>query len=181
MKTIASSKMGCSYSASTELEVVRVAVVGLKGVGKTSIVKRLVGDASYIYVSKLGIGYGCRLIDKKGIICCLELWDINTDDVFNHHIIGWYIKNMDVVLFVFALDDVDSLNGLDEWIVRIRLESPHAKYYLIGNKCDVKHTVDKVLIARFKIEKGMLGYYEVSAKKKKHIKHLERLLVNVRM
>jgi small GTP-binding protein len=172
--------MGCFYSVSADLEVVRVAVVGLKGVGKTSIVKRLIGDNSYTDVSKLGIGYGCRLIDKKGIICCLELWDINTDDVFNHNIIGWYIKNMHVVLFVFALDDVDSLNGLDEWVERVRLESPYAKYYLIGNKCDLKHTIDKVLIARFKIEKGMSGYYEVSAKKKKHIRQLEGVLVNVR-
>ena len=77
-----------------------------------------------------------------------------------------YFRNADAVLFVFALNNINSYENMTEWI-KAFFENHNGKEgfpkYLIGNKCDLERNIDKNLIEEF-AKNNNLYYKETSAK-----------------
>jgi len=121
-------------------------------------------------MSTLGVNFSYKIIElenKKKVK--LKLIDTAGQEKFRS-IAKSYYKNADAVLFVFALNDLDSFNHINDWVISFQENNGEKVLkYLVGNKYDVEiKTVDQQLIDGFTKEKN----YEQDL-------HLTRLL-NIR-
>ena len=85
-----------------------------------------------------------------------------------------YLKNTQVVLFVFSMEDKDTFDGINEWI-KIFKEN-HCKEekvpkYLVGNKNDLENKIDQSLIDKF-AEENKIPFISTSAKNNNNIDKL---------
>ena len=77
-----------------------------------------------------------------------------------------YFKNTDVVLFVFALNNLDSFENILNWMNLFENCNNRINFikYLIGNKNDLKQIVKQNQINEFLNNKNFFGYKSISAK-----------------
>ena len=158
------------------VDSMRVISLGDSGTGKTSIINRY---AKNIFeenpYSTIGINFIVKKIKfKDGNTISLKL--IDTGGQEKYRALGKsYIKNADAVLFVFAFNDKDSFDNIEEWINLFKKNHSDEDYipmYLVGNKTDLERKVSNDLINQFKeVNKGF-KYYETSTKENKRINEL---------
>ena len=85
-----------------------------------------------------------------------------------------YLKNADVVLFIFSMEDIDSFNNIVDWIKLFKennCKEDNSPKYLVGNKSDLENKVDKSLIDEF-AQKAEIPFISTSAKENKYINEL---------
>lgn len=75
-----------------------------------------------------------------------------------------YVRTADVILLVFAHDDVKSLQNLKEWLRFARENNQNARIILIGNKADQKRNISAGVVQEFIKSSGIDMYVECSAK-----------------
>jgi len=86
-----------------------------------------------------------------------------------------YFKNVDVVLFVFSMDDKDTFDRIKDWMELFKSNNnkkdEDVLKYLIGNKNDLEINVDQSLIDEF-VQENKISFMSISAKAKNNINEL---------
>ena len=146
----------------------KVITLGESGVGKTSIIKRYIHNKfDEKNLSTIGLNFSFKYIKlKDGNTINLKLIDTAGQEKYKA-LAKSYFKNVDAVLFVFALNSEESFNNIKNW-VNLFDDNHNGKgdipKYLIGNKSDQEREVREDLIEQIKNEYKNYKYYETSAK-----------------
>ena len=140
----------------SELDIVasfKIIIIGNSGVGKTSILERFILDKfDESLLSTIGINFSEKVIlleNSKKIK--LKLYDTAGQEKFDS-ISKSYFRNADGVLFVYAVNDLNSFQNIKNWI-ELFMENHNGKknipLYLIENKNDLDRKVEEYLIDEF--------------------------------
>lgn len=112
----------------------KIAFLGSAGVGKTSLIKSFANSSiDKNEIPTIGLNQISRKfsLDNKEIM--LELIDTAGQEMFNS-IVTNYTRNVNGIVFVFALNDHDSFDALDNYIENFKRDVPTI---IIGNKNDL--------------------------------------------
>ena len=148
-------------------DTMKVITLGESGVGKTSIIRRYIHNIfDENNLSTIGLNFSFKQVKlKNGKSINIKLIDTAGQEKYKA-LAKSYFKNVDAVLFVFALNNKDSFDSMKNWI-NLFNENHNGKegipMYLIGNKADLQREVQKDLVDEF-IIKNKYRYFETSAK-----------------
>ena len=153
----------------------KIITLGEVGVGKTSIIRRFVdGVFKKDEISTLGIQFSWKNLELDGNRKIkLSLIDTSGQEKYRS-LPPTYFKKVDVVLFVFAVDNPSSFENIQYWIDTFSENNNGKnvkKMYLIGNKNDLGKEIEQKSIDDFADKYG-LTYMETSAKTKNQINEL---------
>ena len=113
--------------------------LGSSGVGKTNIIKRLIGK-NFIANSSATTGCSCSFKSFKleGHSSNAELWD--TIGIETHkHLTKLFFKDVKGIFVVYAITHKSSFDDVDEWINFFKeSENSDVPIIIIGNRCDLK-------------------------------------------
>ena len=159
-----------------EVKTFNIITLGDSGVGKTSIINRYIKNQFYENnVSTLGMNFAYKEIkfNNKGKII-LKLMDTAGQEKYKA-LTKSYFKNVDVVLFVFSMDDKDTFDRIKDWMELFKSNNNKKDEdilkYLIGNKNDLEINVDQSLIDEF-VQENKISFMSKSAKAKNNINEL---------
>ncbi|EAY17425.1 Ras family protein [Trichomonas vaginalis G3] len=115
----------------------KIVVVGSSGVGKTSIVQRLVdGIYSEEKQSTVGVEFKTFTITTDSEVAKFSIWDTAGQERFRS-VSKAYFRGAAGGILTFALDNQQSFQELDGWLNDLQsLATPNAVILLIGNKLD---------------------------------------------
>ena len=85
-----------------------------------------------------------------------------------------YFKNVDVVLFVFGMNDKDTFDTIKDWMELFKSNNNKYEYipkYLVGNKNDLEINVEQNLVDEF-VKENKIPFMSTSAKTKNNIDEL---------
>jgi small GTP-binding protein len=120
------------------LPLLKVVVVGAGGVGKTSIVRRLV-QGNYAERRSATMGADCYTYTQmiKGQIVRLQIWDTVGQERFRS--IGRsYFRNAAGAMLVYDVPSMDSFEQLEGWLADLREHCLENAYVLVvGTKLDL--------------------------------------------
>ena len=146
----------------------RVILLGNSGVGKTSILLRLLNNK----IDDCLVTVGCEprkfYIKYKNKKYQLLFFDTAGHEKYRA-VARNFLRNTDAVLFVFDISNKKSFEDLSIWYNLYREENENVVGLLLGNKCDLEHKIDEEEADEFAKEHGLL-YMETSAKSDKNIK-----------
>ena len=156
-------------------EMYRIITLGDSGVGKTSIMKRYVhnifqGDC----ISTVGVGFSFKEATvEDGTKIKLKLIDTAGQEKYRA-ISKSYYKNAEGALFVFAYDNQESFDHIEEWLNCFKDNRKNSDdkdndqdipIVLIGNKYDVeKRVINDEKINDLKNRIGIVDFAKTSAK-----------------
>ena len=117
----------------------KIIFIGDSGVGKTCITYRITSGKYYEKISPtIGFELFPYLAKYKDKIIKLEMWDTCGQEVYRSLIKSFFV-NSSMAIIVYAIDDKNSFNSIQEWIRQCRNNcSPTTKFILIGNKKDLE-------------------------------------------
>jgi small GTP-binding protein len=141
-------------------------IVGSSGVGKTSILKRLVEDSfTDDSLATIGVEFESTVIMVEEQKVKLQIWDTAGQERFRS-IAKAYYRNAVGVIVVYDLTDRKSFDELSGWFTDIHtLCDANAVIQLIGNKSDLAgNRVVTVSEAESFAEHHRIQYLETSAK-----------------
>jgi len=154
-----------------EKKLYKIITLGDSGVGKTCILRRFVtGKFDKNTLSMIGFESSTKeIVLKNGNKVTLQL--IDTAGQENYHALATtYIRNSDGVLFVFSHDSRESFNNIKNWLMSFKENNQDIDFdkefpgFLVGNKCDLEHSIDDFEIENLKNEHNFYGYADTSAK-----------------
>ena len=94
----------------------KIITLGNPGVGKTSIIQRFVeDDFNANQLSTLGISYSFKVIKIEEKNIRLKLIDTGGQEKYRSLAVS-YFRHVDVVLFVFDLNNKSSFDSIQYWI-----------------------------------------------------------------
>ena len=144
----------------------KVVVVGTSGVGKTAMVQRLVDNSFQEETqSTVGVEFKSYQITLDTETIKLNIWDTAGQERFRS-VSKAYFRSAVGAILVFALNDSDSFNELENWLNDLHsLAAQNAAIILIGNKSDLEQerAVTTSEGQAFAERHGM-NYLETSAK-----------------
>ena len=152
----------------------KVITLGNIGAGKTSIINSYVNDKfDPEQISTLGACFSFKTIEINGTNIKLKFIDTGGQEKFRSLSIS-YFRHVDVVLFVFDLNEPKSFESVQYWIDLFN-ENNNGKRikakYLVGNKNDLEQKIDQNLIEEI-TKKNNILYMSTSAKTKHQIEQL---------
>nr|AGM32833.1 small GTP-binding protein [Coptotermes formosanus] len=141
-------------------------IIGPSGVGKTSILKRLIDDKySDDSTSTIGVEFDSIVmnIDRKQVK--LQIWDTAGQDRFRS-IARAYFRNAVGVLLVYDITVRKTFDELNYWLNDVRaLCDRNVVTLLVGNKCDLSDSrTITISEAKAFAQINQLDYLETSAK-----------------
>ena len=154
----------------------KIITLGESGVGKTSIIRRYIHNIfDENNLSTIGLNFSFKEVKlKDGNIINLKLIDTAGQEKYRA-LAKSYFKNVDAVLFVFAINSQESFDNIKNWI-KLFDDNHNGKTgipkYLIGNKSDQERVVKDDLIEQLKNEYKDYKYFETSAKNNDGIEKL---------
>jgi len=160
--------------ASPRLPVYKVFIGGRSAVGKTSLLRRYRENKfNLTETATLGVDFKTLpVIERDDVKFKVQLWDTSGEERFEPFVSQTVIENIHVMVYVFALDELSSLDGLDVWVERIK-EDILVQRILVGNKSDLiesrqvyQEDID-VFLRRYNMQ-----YFETSAKNGDGVKDL---------
>ncbi len=163
-----------------QTKICKVIVAGDGGVGKTSIVYKLVGKDIDIDFTT-GIDF--------------EEFDIKLDNNFNIDIVFWdlggqplfrffqsdFFDSANIILLVFDLNRYSSfLNIEKEWLPIVDENNllKTSKLILVGNKMDLGQTIDDKDIKKYVIDNN-LPFIKISTKDSKNLNELKNIIIKL--
>ena len=140
-------------------------VLGDSGVGKSSIIHRLVTGQ---FDENLGVSTSIDMkkarIDIENNSIILQLWDTTGNETFKSIIRSVYLETS-IVFLVFDVSKANSLGKLDFWLREARNTlQEDCVYVLIANKIDLSNAVSKEQGLEFMARNNLDMYYEISTK-----------------
>ncbi len=154
--------------------IIKVALVGDYGVGKSCIVSRFIKDYfSENEMSTLGVDFDCKMIDFKDNKYKIQIWDTAGQEKFQS-IVKSYIRDLNVCVLVFDVTQEKTFLNLKKWLNEVRYitDDENLLIYVVGNKSDLRgREVPKVEVEEF-CQEEKIEYIECSAKNNKNINEL---------
>ncbi|XP_067143017.1 uncharacterized protein [Centruroides vittatus] len=143
----------------------KVVVLGLQGVGKTSIILRYVGQVFSRHVSPtIGASFFTCRMSVNDCHVTLQIWDTAGQERFRS-MAPLYYRNANAAFLVFDVTNYESFTIMKTWVEELQrnVEEP-VTMCILGNKIDLelKRTVDKKEASQYAISIGAL-YFETSA------------------
>ena len=94
---------------------IKIILLGDSNVGKTSIIRCFSDDPYNKYQQKpLGLENYNYIIKVQNIIIRMQIWDTAGQEKFESLTLNYY-KNTDVAIFVYAINDINSFNKIEQW------------------------------------------------------------------
>ena len=143
----------------------KLLLVGDTSVGKTSILSKYIDDIfEEKAISTIGVEYKVKSLVINGRKIKLRIWDSSGQDRFRS-ITQSFFRNADGILFIFDLTEINTFEGIKQWLIDSESYDLSIKKILVGNKVDLieKRKVEKEIIDNF-VKRMQLKYYEMSAK-----------------
>jgi small GTP-binding protein len=145
----------------------KAVLLGDCGVGKTAIIKRMVGEGFQERTAATAGGSGqvITVQSSDGRPVTLHLWDTPGSESYRS-LVPLYIRDSIVIVIVYDLTQRDSCLYLGEWVTFCRDRGPeHIRLVILGNKTDLEHNrvVDFHEGETFAAENGAT-FLETSAK-----------------
>lgn len=142
--------------------VTKIIFAGEGGVGKTSLVKKYLGDNMSTNIT-LGVDFYSIKVGNYSVI----IWDLSGQERFKY-LLESFFYGAKLAVFVFDLTRPLTLIRLENWINLIRKTVSKIDVILVGNKKDLGKKVDDGLITEFinKINSSryrIVEYIETSA------------------
>ena len=146
----------------------KVQVIGDLGVGKTSIVKRIIkNEFDEDYIPTIGYDFNPYLIKVNNTTIKFQIWDMCGNDNYHSVVLNLY-RNAVLGILVYSVCSRQSFNHLDNWIEELKNNAmAGSKIILIGNKNDneekreVSYEEGKKICEKYKLD----FFLEISAKK----------------
>ena len=159
------------FTPSSEHDMlVKAIIVGDSSVGKSSLTYRFTDNTfSPSFISTIGVDFKTVVLDKQGKVVRLQIWDTAGQERFRTIIQGFF-RGVHACMLVFALDDAESFDNVNEWVKHARqFGNEEIKFVLIGNKLDLVEHNPSVRQVPFEAGQNLahsLGceYIETSAK-----------------
>ena len=147
--------------------VLPLMLLGDSQVGKSSLLLRLTGNQfNDSQLTTVGKESYIMQVNLHGYELKMKIWDTAGQERFKSMSVQ-VIKTSDAVVLVYAINDRNSFNALDKWLLKIREASDISKkpIIVIGNKSDLddKRQVSYEEGKNFAKNKGY-NFYETSAK-----------------
>ena len=171
-----SGPLGFVYTYKSRPRVTRVIMLGEHGVGKSSLMRRLLDDdLNRNPGPTVGIEYVNKVFEmKNGGKLMTQIWDTAATENFRN-ICMFHYRNAIGAIIIYDLTKPVTFAKCEEWLRDFR-EVAHekAKVILVGNKLDRVEQdpsfrrVDAELVRRWASEHDVL-HFEVSAAKNKHV------------
>ena len=151
------------------LDTYNIAFVGNKGVGKTSLVQRMITSRFNPYIRfTLGI-----LVDDiyvkvpqeaqpDNIDVKLVVYDFAGQELFRDLYRGQLSSKQGFIL-VFSVDNRQSFDDLELWIKTFDYEKKKVNIFLVGSKCDLESKIDRDMLWDFRKKYRIEHYFETSA------------------
>ena len=147
--------------------VLPLMLLGDSQVGKSSLLLRLTGNQfNDSQLTTVGKESYIMQVNLHGYELKMKIWDTAGQERFKSMSVQ-VIKTSDAVVLVYAINDRNSFNALDRWLLKISEASDISKkpIIVIGNKSDLddKRQVSYEEGKNFAKNKGY-NFYETSAK-----------------
>jgi len=148
-----------------ELLSFKIITIGNCGVGKTSILQRFIdGTFNEDLMPTLGMNNKIKINTlKNGKKIILKLFDTAGEEKYRS-LSKSFFKNVDGVLFVYALNDKNSFENLIKTFIDNHNGKKDIPLYLIENKNDLEKEVDKELVNEFLLDNINFKFKSISAK-----------------
>lgn len=134
----------------------RIVFIGDSGVGKTSLIYYAKnGTADCNAISTIACGITRIESECDGNTIKYQYWDTAGQDTFRN-IVPMYFKGADAAILVYAVNDKDSFDHLNDWL-KLLIEStkPDIPVLVVGNKIDLDNkNVDEEEGRNWAISKG---------------------------
>ena len=117
---------------------IKVILLGESGVGKSSIIMKYIKDHFSDYTTQtIGSTYMQKDIIRDNITYKLNIWDTSGQEKY-HSVTKLFLKNANIVILVYSIDDKNSLKSIDYWYNEV-CDMLGNKFILsiVGNKCDL--------------------------------------------
>ncbi len=171
--------------------IIRITVVGDGAVGKTTLIKAMLN----LLEKNESYEYNYEEV-KRTPFMSIERWKLNNLSIQCYDLAGQrrpgahpidvlsdqVLREIDVIIFVFALNRFESFENLNEWkeIIEKSLENNSPYYLLVGNKADLGKEVPQEMIDNIVgDDKPFKRYVETVAIKNQGITDLVDALVSV--
>jgi len=148
----------------------KMSIIGDENVGKTSIILRYLNNTftnQYIttlgadFVDKVYINSDLPSLNPKDSLT-VTLWDLGGQKSFQE-ISTLYCEGSSGIMIVFDVSDADTFKSIPNWIDFAKKCCPKAQIEIIGNKSDLKSTINPEEIRKLE-EKIKTKIYFSSAK-----------------
>ena len=162
------------------IQTKKIILLGLSGVGKTTISYRLITDEFKQCSPTISLdlaGYKIKVNDK---IIQIQIWDSCGNDEFAANTPNLF-KNTFIGILVYEIVKKDSFNHIEKWKNLLLLYSHASFVYLIGNKADLENRqVETYEGEQYKDEHKFNVFMETSAKSGLNIdKLLNKIAIDV--
>lgn len=113
--------------------VYKICLVGNSGVGKSSLSHKLTtGQSNVIKDSTIGAAFSILITENSKY----HIWDTAGQERYRS--IGpMYYRSADIILLVFDLSNIESIESLHKWYLDIKKVNETAYLIVIGNKSDL--------------------------------------------
>jgi small GTP-binding protein len=149
------------------IPVIKILVIGEGGVGKTTLIHKLVTGKYSDHPMTIGMGFATKVMrTRDGKDVKLQLWDIGGQSRFRLFLPSAKGGAKGVIL-VFDLSRPSTFARLDDWVRLVRKGLPLDKYVpimLVGAKCDLAREVMADAAERYAARMDLDGYVETSSK-----------------
>ena len=146
------------------MESKEIVFIGDVGVGKTSILHRLINDSfENEYCASIGADFQHKIVNINDYKVKFIIWDTAGQEKYKS-LIPSYLRNASMVFLVFDITLKSSYESLGKWISFV--EKYHkCMYVILGNKVDVQENreISYEEGSRYAKENNA-EYFEVSAK-----------------
>lgn len=166
--------------------MIKVVMLGDVNVGKTNIIRRLLGQDFQEYEATVGVEFGfveAKDVDKEdpSISLSIQLWDTSGAERYRA-ITTSHIRNADGAFLVYDINSELSFKALEYWYDSIKkICGDDMTIYLLGNKLDLAledtqmRKVNKDQAMMFYKSHSSISYWtECSAKKNFNIRETFR-------
>lgn len=159
--------------------IIKTAVIGDYGVGKTCLINRYVNDKFYMNeMHTLGVDFLLKEVNFKENKYKLQIWDTAGQEKFEC-IVNSYIRDINACILVFDVNCMKTFIRVKKWYQKVRELNENKIYVcLVGTKTDMNlKEVNQKELNTF-IEQYSLDYVECSSKDNKNITPIFINLIN---
>jgi len=149
----------------------KIIFVGDAGVGKTTIISRIMGNPyNEIYEPSIGVDFMSKTIKYHGQNIKLQMWDTAGQEKYKG-LIPSYVRNSSVVFVVYDISVKASFDNIPKWINFIKTIE-NTTLVLCANKIDLENREVKKEEGEELAKKENISFFEVSAKTDENIKNM---------
>jgi len=125
-----------------KLPLFKIVILGNSGIGKTSLVTRLVSPnrpMNHDISPTMGIEFDTKLFETRNGKVKAQIWDTAGQERFARTLLPTYFRKAKGIILVYDITDTNSFENLSRyWIPMLNKHGPggYMTKLLVGNKCD---------------------------------------------